>query len=425
MTKSFPYLLLIISLIAAISYKFSFGTENAATTTNTENRDNETIRVYLDCEDCDFSFIRRNIDFVNYTRDPKAAQVHILVTDQETASGGVKFNISFIGRETFADFEQTLRYISPQSDTEDIQRRGLTRVIKMGLLPFVSQTPIASRIDIKYSEKNETSVQKRAVDSWNYWVFQIDVSGNFEAEKSQNQLTMVNSCTALRITENWKILSQLEYQHEHENIDDDGEKIKSYLRQGEGTFELVKSLDSHWSLGLSANALTTTYENIDFELSLAPAIEYNFYPWILSDRKSFTIGYYAGFQHDNYIHETLYSKFTENLFYQSLKLKLELKQPWGELEAKTLYSHYFHDMSKYRLDYEFDISLRVTKGLSFVIDFEAENIHDQLYLPKGNASLKDILLKRKRMATDFDVSIEFGVRYAFGSIYNNIVNDRL
>jgi len=71
------------------------------------------------------------------------------------------------------------------------------------------------------------------------------------------------------------------------------------------------------------------------------------------------------------------------------------------------------------------ISLRLVKGFSLYLNIDLESIHDQIYLPKGEASLEEILLKRKQLATTFNYSTSFGLRYTFGSIYNNIVNRRL
>ncbi|MFO7621559.1 MAG: hypothetical protein R6W81_09890, partial [Bacteroidales bacterium] len=46
------------------------------------------IRVFLDCRTCDMNYTRQEIPYVNYVRDVKEAQVFVLVTDQNAASGG-------------------------------------------------------------------------------------------------------------------------------------------------------------------------------------------------------------------------------------------------------------------------------------------------------------------------------------------------
>lgn len=44
--------------------------------------------VYIDCRDCDYNFIRTELTFVNYVRDPEMADIHVFVTEEETGGGG-------------------------------------------------------------------------------------------------------------------------------------------------------------------------------------------------------------------------------------------------------------------------------------------------------------------------------------------------
>jgi len=52
------------------------------------------------------------------------------------------------------------------------------------------------------------------------------------------------------------------------------------------------------------------------------------------------------------------------------------------------------------------------------------SVHNQISLPRGEASLEDVLLRRKMQATEYQFSTSFGLTYTFGSIYNNVVNPR-
>ena len=126
----------------------------------------------------------------------------------------------------------------------------------------------------------------------------------------------------------------------------------------------------------------------------------------------------------NYNEETIYDKFNETLFYEALELNLEMVQPWGRIELSLEGRHYFHDFNKNRLTLESDFSVRLTKQLSVYCEIDAQVIHDQLYLPKGDASLEDLLLRRRKLATTYEIGGELGLRFTFGSIYNNVVNER-
>jgi hypothetical protein len=159
--------------------------------------------------------------------------------------------------------------------------------------------------------------------------------------------------------------------------------------------------------------------------SMGPAIEYNIFPWDKSDRKVFTIGYHLRANYFTYNELTIYDKLDEWRASQALELSFMLRQPWGEIENSLEASHYFHDYSKNRFSLETDISVNILKGLSLFMELETELIHDQLYLPAGETTREEILLKQRKLATNFEISAELGVRFTFGSVYNNIVNQRL
>ena len=73
------------------------------------------LRVFLDCDrDCDFDYLRREITFVNYVRDRRDAEVHVLVTQRETGSGGREFTLDFIGLEEFEGDEHVLVFASSE-----------------------------------------------------------------------------------------------------------------------------------------------------------------------------------------------------------------------------------------------------------------------------------------------------------------------
>jgi hypothetical protein len=385
----------------------------------------EPLRVFIDCEHCDFNYVRNTLNFVNYVRDPQEAQIHILITDQETSSGGRKFSLSFMGRLEFLGKDHHLTFISLESYSEDQERRGLTEVIKIGLLNYLIETPMASQIHVSVENMDNGSNHQVGTDPWKNWVFSIDLSGELDSESTQDELKIKGALSADRITEESKFDTDFQVEQELERYQDDDETITSDRLEMELETRWIKSLSQRWSFGLLNRLRHTTYRNISLGVRFSPAVEYNFFPWNESDRRSFTIAYKAGFHSFKYLEETLFDKTNEFLFFQALDFELDLIQPWGKIETSIEGSHFFHDLSKYKIEFDCDISIRVFKGLSVTLDIKAENIHDQLYLPKGEASRDEILLQKKQLATDYELSFSLGLRYTFGSIYNNIVNRRL
>jgi hypothetical protein len=73
-------------------------------------------KVFIDCDYCDLDFIRTEMAFVNYVRERKEAQVHALITTQETGSGGTEFTMTLIGQQKFEGMADTLKFVSKQTD---------------------------------------------------------------------------------------------------------------------------------------------------------------------------------------------------------------------------------------------------------------------------------------------------------------------
>src|SRR5882724_7161455 len=164
------------------------------------------LRVYLDCNYCDFDFLRTEITFVDYVRNRQDAQVHILVTNQQTGGGGTEFTFHFIGLRELATLSDTLKYNSPPAASPDNLRRGFARVIRIGLVRYASRLGDISRFDVTYTAPAADSGTKDAgkKDPWNYWVFRATANGFASGEKANNFVNLNGSVSANRVTEAWK-----------------------------------------------------------------------------------------------------------------------------------------------------------------------------------------------------------------------------
>ena len=189
-----------------------------------------------------------------------------------------------------------------------------------------------------------------------------------------------------------------------------------------GTF--AKSLGDHWSIGVFFRGASSTYENIKFSFSPAPAIEYNLFPYSQSTRRQLRFVYKISFNTVSYREETIYDKMSENLLSESLSITLDLREKWGTISTSLSGSHYFHDFKKNRLSLFGIVSLRLFKGLNFFVLSSASAVHDQLSLVKGDLTLDEILLRRTQLETSFNYFAAVGLSFTFGSIFTNVVNPR-
>lgn len=158
--------------------------------------------IYLDCDRCDYDYIKTEVPFVNFVRERKEAQIHILVSTQGTGSGGEEFTLTFIGQKNFTGKNDTLTFYSQQNATDEEIRKSLVQRLKLGLIPYVAKTPVADQVDIIY-KKPETPKQ-RVKDKWNYWVFRVNVNTFLNGERLFNFISLFGTILANRITNNWK-----------------------------------------------------------------------------------------------------------------------------------------------------------------------------------------------------------------------------
>ena len=382
------------------------------------------IKIYLDCNNCNSIFFRRQMPFVDFVRDQKLADVHVFVTTQSTASGSIKYHLNFIGFNKYADIQYKLEEISPQNETNILKWKRLLKIIETGLLPYLSRTPEIAQIRISHNNK-KTPVVQNIDDTWNYWVFRLTQSTKMEYEKSRNEYTFWNSIRADRITDMIKFRTSVSYNYDKETYTQDDEKIESKKLSAGLNTNLIYSLTPKWSAGITGNFSSSSYYNSKFSSSLGSAIEYNIYPWDKSDQKVFTLSYHLKAHYYEYKELTIYNKFKEWKGAEGFELSYISRQPWGEIENTIAAYNYFYDFSKNNLSMRSSFSLNVVRGFYLYMNLRATCVHDQLYLPAGEVTAEEILLKQQKLATNFEFSARIGFRITFGSIYNNIVNQRL
>ena len=418
MKLRFAIIFAVLSLTCMVATPFLYSQEEQ---NDIEEMKKKAPKVFLDGRRIDRNYIRTEIPFVNYVRDRKEADVHVLITTQTTGSGGREYTIAFIGQKECLGINNTLIYASNNTDTSEEIRRGYVQVLKMGLISYVARSPICNQIGISFKEEvNLTSVE----DKWNFWVYSLSLRGRLNGEASRSSSSISGNLSVNRVTPESKLRMGISGNFDQRNYTSDDEKYTSSSESKSFSGLFAKSLNGHWSIGAFLNLSSSSYRNIKFSINPAPAIEYNLFPYSESTRRQLRFLYKLGYNFSRYRELTVYNKTSEGLFGQSLAVTMEIREPWGTVEASLEGSHYFHDFSKNRFEFDLELSFRVLKGLSFNIQGGYERIHDQLALVKGEATLEEILLRRKELATEYEYSLSVGLSFTFGSIYSNVVNPR-
>ncbi|WP_020530365.1 hypothetical protein [Flexithrix dorotheae] len=387
------------------------------------NNYQDKLHVYFDCKDCDMTYLKSTITTINYVRDRKLADLQIIINGNGNGAGGVNYTLRFLGLQPHTEkinFEMEMN-VEPGKTKQEI-REKMVEVINSGLAPYLSNG------QFKEIEKTGNNTSKKVLDTkdkWNYWVFSISSEFELNRESRREEIEFENELDIDRITEEWRIRGELNHEFKRNKLQKDDGEFVSDLNTYYGSFSVVISLGSHYSAGIFSSLWSNSVKNIATGSSLKAAFEYNFFPYREVYKRELTIAYFLGINTFHYEEETLYDRTSEQLYGQSIAIEYNTIQPWGGIRAKAEGFAFIEDFSKNRMEFDLRISNRIFKGLFLNLSGEVAFIRDQIYLPKGNASIEEILLDRKSLATDFEYGFNVGLSYVFGSTYNNVVNTRL
>jgi len=409
---------LALSFVLGLAPRSSAAQENQ---TNIEELKKTALKVYLDCDSCDLEYIKTEITFVNYVRDRLEAQVHILITTQATGGGGREYTLSFIGQSDCRDLNDVQKYFSSKTDTDDEVRRGLVKVLKLGLMGYVGRTPIARRIAVDYARPQASGPAR---DRWHSWVFSLSGDGYFSGEESYMSRMVDASFSANRITPASKLRLGLSVDTSKQRYEVEDATITGTTSSWDLSGLFVKSLGEHWSAGAYFEAMSSLYDNIDLAVIVAPAVEYNFFPYSQSTRRQLRALYRLNLAPVKYRDETIYGKLRETLIQESLSLTLDLREKWGTISVSAEGSHYFHDFTKYRVDTFSIVNLRLYKGLSVYVMGSYSWIHDQIYLLGREPTYEEMLLRLRALPMNNNYFVAVGFQFQFGSIFTNVINPR-
>lgn len=418
MRKLLPLLTLILLS------QFSNGQNNTAS---------HRLKIFIDCSNtwCDLAFIKTEINIVDYLLDNQAADLHVLITEQSTGSGGSQYQLIFFGQNQFKNQSDTLRFTTSANATDFEERDIFIKYLKLGMAPFIAKTSSASGVTI--SMKQETTGEEKkesppTKDPWNYWVLRISANGNMNADAVYKNLRYNSRFTVSRITDKLKVEFSINgskdkttYEYETTN---GVEKFTVDNNNYGLTHSLVKSLDGHWSYGYEANMSSSTFSNNRRRLFFRTGVEYDIFPYKDVNNKFFTFSYTVDVQNNKYYDTTLYEKTKETLTGHRLEMRLTLNQKWGSVFTGVSYHNYFHNWKYFNVGMDMFINVRISGGLSFNIGAFGGLTRDQLYLPKGVATEQEVLTRRRQLESGYSYYTSFGLSYRFGSKLSNFVNPR-
>jgi len=392
----------------------------------------DAVTVFLDCNafPCDSDYFRTEVDFVNWVRDRTLAQVHLIITSNDTGGGGEIFTLAFLGLQELDGVDDELTYTALSTDTEDETLGGLSQVIAAGLARYSTLIGQPTAFEISAAEVFEAPTDElvegeQVEDPWNFWVFQVGADVELEGEDTERRREYSGSFDAQRTTQTWKFEFEADGEFSRDERDlEDGETILDERTNWGTDVLLAYSLADHWSAGVMSGVGSSTRRNEDLTGRFSTAVEYSFFPYEEAPRRSLTARYDVSARYFDWQEVTIFGETEELRPQHQLRLQLFQRQPWGESIVAVNASQYLHDTSLWNVSLFGNLEFRIARGLDLDVRGQLAFIEDQLFISAEGLTEEEILLGRFDRPTDSEYEIAVGLSYEFGSIFNNVVNNR-
>ncbi len=395
----------------------------------------ETVSLYFDCQGfgCwDMDFFRREVPYVNWVRDRQSADVHVLVTTQTTGGGGRQYVLAFLGRGRFEAQNQDVRLNTAGDATEDEVRTAIVARLKLGLGRYLAGTALADRLRVTVPGEDAGTGRPPGPppgapvqdDPWDYWVFTVRGNAFLDGESSQSFSSLNSSVSANRTTDAWKLNLSGRFSRNASSFELSDTTVETVREDWNAGGLAVKSITDHFSLGARVGGGRSTFLNENFRWNVSPGVEFNFFPYAESSRRSLTVQGLVELRHWDYEAETIFGEVAETRVAATVSTSFTAVQPWGRVSVSVDHSRYVHDPDKYLFSLGGAFGVRLFKGFSVNMGGNYRRIRDQLYLSLKGATDEEILLQQKQLATNYRYFTSFGISYRFGSIFNNVVNPR-
>jgi len=386
--------------------------------TNTSN-----LKVFLDCRSCDNTYIKQNLNNVEFVRDQNFADVHLFFATQRNANRGRLYDVEFIGKNAFSEMNDKISFSTNTNMTDDDVRNLILKQLKLGLVRYWMKKGPVDNITVKIdTQPIETNEEEE--DPWNYWVFRLGANGFLNGQEASKFSNYRFNVSARRVTDKNKFNVNLSFSENKSTFNFDGEDIIAINNSKSLRVTDVISITDHWSVGAFARVGSSTFSNRDFFWNFKPAIEYNFFKYEESAKKQLTISYRVGIVNNKYIERTVFGEVKEQLWEHNFSLGGRINQKWGNLFAQAEFDQFLNDTTLNSLEFSLGASIRVFRGFSFNIDGNYEITRNQINLPAGDVSLEELLLQQQQLQSGYNYFVSVGFSYSFGSIYNSIVNPR-
>jgi len=388
-----------------------------------------TLNVYLDCEQCDNAYLYDNFKLINYVRDPGYADVHVLITTIKAGSGGEEYSIMLKGKRRFQSMNDTIIFYMPPDMALEEERAVLLNKLQLSLVHYIMKTPLGDRIQLVVQEDRQLVVAEKPKDPWRDWVFDIALQGSMSGDKTSMSYSLLSSLYISKITSKIKFESfnEISYQENKINLYDDTTLIyssRAILRNFSNDNLFVSSLGERGGVGGRASFCSNTYNNLNFQMRIGPAIEGNLFKYSEATIRQLRLICSIYYEHNKYSDKTIYDKLNEGLFQNELNLIFSHIDDWGQIQASLNARTYLHDITQYSANTGAFANIKLTKGLWLNMNLGLGLQRDQIALRQESISTDQYFTQQRAIKTSFSYYFRIGLSIRIGSKYCKAVNPR-
>jgi hypothetical protein len=351
--------------------------------TNAQTDNTKSLNVFIRCSAwCYTDYLKTEITWANFVQDQFVADVNLRISALETGSGGFEYQLIFEGNNKIKHLIDTVQFNTNAINTDNEIREKLKNHVSMGLVRYALQMEKINSLQVVSNdslELNEVGIGSNPIeDPFNAWVFNFSVNGYSNGQDTYRSTSMGGNLSANQNKETHKI------------------RIGSYYNN---------NIQRYNYMGFKDKFVRET----DFKES---------------QTKQLTISTYLGSQYNHYQDTTIFLETKEWRPSGQLNLNGSFNQTWGSLGIGVNTQFFLDNVAQNTTNVNLELNARIYKGLSINFYGNYSLIRNQIYLPKQDASLNEVLLQQQAVATNYSYYYSVGLNYRFGSIFNNVVNTR-
>lgn len=389
--------------------------------------DSHRPRLFLACPlKCFDDYVRQQLNYFDFVRDPHAADLTIIVVRQRAGNGGERFTVTLAHavRMNSKPDDVSQSFSAAFGQTATVTRHQLVQVILRMLQVELANTPDAAAFELRLPNRDAQTLSTLD-DPWNYWVFAPEIKAGANGGSGFNFIETTGALTVRRITEESKVRLHGSYNRKWSRFRlEDGSNITGDVSAIRGRALYAYSVGERWALGPVVSSLTEQYSNYQLHLHGGPLVEFNVFPYAENASQQLRFAYQAGVWANWYLEPNRDGKLKEWYPYHALSVIADANQYWGSLQWVGQVNSFVTQPELFRLSTGAIVSLRLFEGFSVGLQGKAAWVNDQINLRQRQITDNEIVLWSAEQATQYIFEAELVLTYTFGSAHNTIVNPR-